>query len=294
MQYFKAKLLAACLFGLLTPAMLQACSGDQPAADAPEAGADTTETASADSAEMGKGTLEFRANGEDFVRQGFTTKDGWDIAFDNVFVSLADVTAYQTDPPFDAEAGSKLEAKEQVSVDEPVVIDLAEGDDAADPILVSTVDAPAGRYNALSWEMVPATAGPAEGYSILMQGTATKDGETLPFTIGISEELAFTCGDFVGDQRKGILDDGSTADVESTFHFDHLFGDAGAPMDDDINTGALGFDPLAAMAENGEVNVDSATLQGNLSEEDYATLMNILPSLGHVGEGHCEETNLTT
>jgi len=80
-----------------------------------------------------------------------------------------------------------------------------------------------------------------------MQGTATKDGESLPFTIGISEALSFTCGDFVGDARKGILDDGAMADIESTFHFDHLFGDAGAPMDDAINTGALGFDPLAAM-----------------------------------------------
>jgi hypothetical protein len=84
------------------------------------------------------------------------------------------------------------------------------------------------------------------------------------------------------------------ADVESTFHFDHLFGDAGVPMDDDINTSALGFEPLAALAENGEVNGDSATLKANLSEADYTTLMNILPSLGQVGEGHCEETNLTS
>lgn len=294
MRIPELRLITLALLGLVAPVALQACSGEEPAAEAPEAEVGATETASADDSAMGKGTLEFRANGEDFVRQGFTTKDGWEISFDNVLVSLADVTAYQTDPPFDAEAGTKLEAKEQVSVGEPVVVDLAEGGENAETILVSEVDAPAGRYNALSWEMVPATSGPAEGYSIFMQGTATKDGETLPFTIGISEELTFTCGDFVGDARKGILDEGDMADIESTFHFDHLFGDAGAPMDDDINTGALGFEPLAAMAEGGEVNVDSASLQENLSEEDYATFMNILPSLGHVGEGHCEETNLTT
>lgn len=283
----------AALVGLLAPTVLQACT-DQPAAETPTTGTDTPEAASADPTAPGKGTLEFRANGEDFVRQGFTTKDGWDISFDTVFVSLAEVTAYQTNPPFDPEAGDKLEAKEQVSVSEPVVVDLAAGDETADPVLVSEVDAPAGRYNALSWKMVPATAGPTEGYSVLMQGTATKDGETIPFTIGVNEALTFTCGDFVGDARKGILDNGAMADVEATFHFDHLFGDAGAPMDDDINTGALGFDPLADLAENGEVNVDSTTLKENLSEENYATFMNILPSLGHVGEGHCEETNLTT
>jgi hypothetical protein len=280
--------------GLLTTAVLSACSGDSPVAEAPATDATAAETTDVSKADMGQGTLEFRANGEDFVRQGFTTRDGWQVSFDHVFVSLAEVTAYQTDPPFDAEAGSTLEAKEQVAVGEPVVVDLAEGDDAAEPVLVSTVEAPAGRYNALAWKMVTAPPGPAAGYSILMQGTATRDGETLPFTIGIAEELTFTCGDFVGDARKGILDDGAMADVESTFHFDHLFGDAGAPMDDDINTGALGFDPLAALAANGEVIVDSATLKENLSTEDYATFMNILPSLGHVGEGHCEATDLTS
>jgi hypothetical protein len=294
MQKKILRLTTAVLLGLFAPAVLQACGGGQPAVEAPDAEVEATETASADESAMGKGTLEFRANGEDFVRQGFTTKDGWEISFDNVFVSLADVTAYQTDPPFDAEAGVDMAAKEQVSVGEPVVVDLAEGDENAETILVSEVEAPAGRYNALSWQMVPATSGPAEGYSVLMQGTATKEGETLPFTIGISEELAFTCGDFVGDARKGIVDEGAMADIESTFHFDHLFGDAGAPMDDAINTGALGFDPLAALAQDGKVSVDSTTLKENLSEEDYATFMNILPSLGHVGEGHCEETNLTT
>jgi hypothetical protein len=294
MEKITFRLMAVALLGFLTPTVLQACTSDQPAAESLEAGAEAPETNHAGDGTGGQGQLEFRANGEDFVRQGFTTKDGWDITFEHVFVSLADMTAYQTDPPFDAETGGKPDAKEQIDAGEPAVIDLAEGDAAADPILVSEVEAPAGRYNALSWKMIPAASGPAAGYSILMQGTAAKGAETLPFTLGIAEELAFICGDFVGDTRKGILEEGTTADVESTFHFDHLFGDAGAPMDDDINTGALGFDPLAALAENGEVNVDSTTLKENLAETDYTTLMNILPSLGHVGEGHCEETNLTT
>ncbi len=276
---------------LLTPIVLQACGGGQPTAV--DSGAEPT-TAAEPAPDAEKGTLVIRANGEDFVRQGFTSKDGWAISFDNVFVSLAEITASQTDPPFDPEAGGKLEAQAQVSVPEAKVVDLAQGDDAAEPILVAELDAPAGQFNALSWQMPPAAEGPAAGYTIWMQGTATKDGQTLPFTIRMTEELAFTCGDFVGDERKGILAAGDTADLEATFHFDHLFGDGDAPADDDINTGALGFEPLAALAENGEVDVDSAALEAGLSEADHTLFLNILPSLGHVGEGHCQEVNLTT
>lgn len=281
----------------LLPALLQSCTGGEPTATVPaesevavEGAATTAATAEASEA----GTLEIRANGEDFVRQGFTSKDGWEISFDHVYATLAEVTAYQTEPAFDPDASSSLNAQAQVSLPQPVTVDLAEGDASAEPVKVGEVAAPKGRYNALSWKLVSAPEGPAEGYPLYLQGTATKDGQTLPFTLKLSEELMFTCGEFVGDERKGILTDSDTADLEATFHFDHLFGDGEAPADDDINTGALGFDPLAALAQNGQVDVDSATLKEQLSEADYQTLMGILPSLGHVGEGHCEASDLTT
>jgi len=173
-------------------------------------------------------------------------------------------------------------------------VDLAEGDESAEPIVVGEVSAPAGRYNALSWQMVKAPDGPAAGYPLVMQGTATKDGQTVDFNLKIDEELGFTCGDFVGDDRKGILTAGDAADLEATFHFDHLFGDSETSADDELNTGALGFDPLAAIAENGQLDADLATLREQLSQEDYVKLIEILPSLGHVGEGHCQETTLTS
>lgn len=274
------------------PLWLLACGG--PTAEAP-----TEDTASEPAAEVAEadgdmGELEIRANGEDFVREGFVTKDGWEVSFDHVYVTLGDVTAYQSEPAFNAEAGGMPEASVMVNTEAPITVDLAAGDESADPVLVETLSAPAGRYNALSWKMVPAMAGDAEGYPIVMVGQATKDGETIAFTLKLEPELAFVCGDFVGDERKGILDAGSKADLEATFHFDHLFGDAGAPPDDDINTGALGFDPLAAIAQNGVLDVDSAALSEQLSAEDYDLLLSILPSLGHVGEGHCSETQLTS
>ncbi|MBW4459808.1 MAG: DUF4382 domain-containing protein [Nodosilinea sp. WJT8-NPBG4] len=294
MQRNFSKALKISALGCLALGVLASCGGESPTATTSETKpteAESTETASAGGE---SGTLVIRANGEDFVRQGFTTKDGWEIEFDNLYVSLADITAAQTDPPFDPESGDSLEAKAEVKVDGTQVVDLAEGDEGAEPVAVSEVEAPAGRFNALAWRMVPAESGPSEGYSIWMQGTATKEGEEIPFTVKVNEELAFTCGDFVGDDRKGILTAGEAADLEATFHFDHLFGDGSAPADDGLNTGALGFEPLAALAENGVVDVDSPALQAELSEADYTKFLSILPSLGHVGEGHCAETKLTT
>jgi hypothetical protein len=141
--------------------------------------------------------------------------------------------------------------------------------------------------------MNKAQEGPAAGYTMVMQGTATKGGQTVPFTLKLDQELAFVCGDFVGENRKGILQPGETAQLEATFHFDHLFGDGEAPADDEINTGALGFEPLAKAAKGSSLDADLAKLKQQLSSEEYNKLIAILPSLGHVGEGHCKETQLT-
>jgi len=101
-----------------------------------------------------KGTLQFHANGEDFVRQGFVSKDGWAITFDHVYITLADVTAYQSDPPYDPHAGDEVKAAVKVSLGETYTVDLAEGGEDAPPILVGEVkDAAVGHYNAISWKM---------------------------------------------------------------------------------------------------------------------------------------------
>jgi hypothetical protein len=289
----RKRLLTLVSLALILPGLIQACAGDE----TPEAEAPATEpTAEAPEAQASgeTGTLQIRANREDFVRQEFVSKDGWEISFDHLYANLAEVTAYQTDPHYDPEAGDELQASQEVKVEEVKTIDLAEGDENAEPVLVEEIEVPAGRYNDLSWQMVNASEELASGYVMVVQGVATKNGETIDFTLNVDEELAFSCGDFVGDERKGILEAGGAADVEATFHFDHLFGDGEATPDDEINTGALGFQPLADLAEGGELTADTADLEQNLSEEDYNKLLGILPSLGHVGEGHCEETQLTT
>ena len=240
-----------------------------------------------DRATTGTGTLLITANGEDFVRQGFIDKDGWQISFDHVYVTLAGITASQVEPPVDITKA--LSPNAQVIVSEPTTVDLAAGDENADPVTVASVQpAPAGRYNALAWQVVTPDSGPAAGYPLVMIGTAPRAEETIAFQIQLADELAFQCGDFVGEERKGILNQAETADVEATFHFDHFFGDGDAPAEDEINTGALGFEPLAALATDGELTIDSEGLKSQLSAEDYETMQALLPSLGHVGEGHCE------
>lgn len=241
----------------------------------------------------GTGTLEIRANGEDFVRQGFLSQDGWKITFDHVYVTLAAIGAYQTNPPYDATAKEPLTAAPQVTLAEVQTVDLAAGDAKAEPVLVATVAAPAGRYNAVSWQMPRATTGKAADSVILLVGQATKGDRAIAFTLNLDQPMAYQCGEFVGETRKGNLTAQGTADLELTFHFDHLFGDGTLPPKDELNQQALGFGPLAAIAQNGKVAANLAQLKQTLSSEDFEKFSRILPSLGHVGEGHCQATMLT-
>lgn len=233
------------------------------------------------------GTLQFKANGEDFIRQGFVSKDGWSLSFDHVYINLADITGYQSDPPYDPEKGGEIAAKIKVALPEARTVDLAEGDGNAPPIIVGeSKDAPAGHYNAISWSMLKAPEGPAKGYSLVVTGKAMKDNKTVSFSVKDETEYKYTGGEYVGDERKGILQEGGTADMEMTFHFDHIFGDADTPADDELNTGALGFEPFAALSRDGALDVDMAGLKDKLSPADFEKLKKILPTLGHVGEGH--------
>lgn len=265
---------------LLVSALLTGCGSGTPT--------DKTENEK-QSAQVG--TMQFVANGEDFIRQGFVSKDGWSLSFDHVYVNLAEVTGYQSAPPYDPEKDGEVAATTKIALQGAHTVDLAEGDHNAPPILVGEYkDAPAGHYNAISWKMLKAAEGSAQGYSLVITGTATKEGKTVNFTIKDETEYKYTAGEYVGDERKGFIQGGDTADLEMTFHFDHIFGDAGTPADDDLNTGSLGFEPFAALAQDGSLDIDMAGLQEQLSPADFEKLQNMMPTLGHVGEGHshCE------
>ncbi len=233
------------------------------------------------------GNLALVANGEDFIRQGFTTKDGWRIDFNHAYVTLNNVTAYQTDPPFHPESKEELQATRSIVLfeNEPKTIDLALGDENAPSISVMEISAPIGSYNAINWSIVNS---PETNAGVILDGIASKEGKTINFVLQLPLELTYLCGEYIGDERKGILEADQSTELEMTFHFDHLFGDSETASDDDLNLKALGFEPLAEVAQqdgSSELNIDR--LKNELSEDNYNKLTDNLKSLGHVGEGHC-------
>ncbi|WP_322890073.1 MULTISPECIES: hypothetical protein [unclassified Yoonia] len=219
-----------------------------------------------------EGTLHLFANGEALAREGFVapelTRDGWELRFDHVFVTLAGLSALQTDPPFDAAAGGKPAATQTVVFDsiQQVTIDLTDTD-AQGRVLLGTAPAPQGHYNAVVWSVVPAQSGDWAGQSMVLIGTATRDGQSVDFTLTSDATHDYVCGEYVGDARKGFVAAGSDADLELTFHLDHVFGRHDLGATDHMNTHALGFDAFAA---------------GGTHEITLTGL-----HIGHVGEGHC-------
>jgi hypothetical protein len=231
-------------------------------------------------------SLQLIADGEDFIIEGFESKDGWRIDFESVTVSINDVVAHQTEPPFDADSDQPLQATESLTlISSPTVINLmlADGNNGS-TILVTETEAPLGHYNALSWKMENQ---PDNIETLVLSGTAQKDEQEINFTLRFPIDVSYVCGEFVGDERKGLVTENSTAEVHLTFHFDHIFGDAEKDSTHEVNVAAPGFEPMASFAQNDTLDIDLDMLQENLSPEDYQRVEESLLSLGHVGEGHC-------
>ena len=215
-------------------------------------------------------TLTLFASGQDLATEGFhapqLTRDGWSLEFDRITVTFADVTAWRTDPPFQAD-GPEISGA-ALSFGGPFTVDLVDAD-ARDRVEVVAAAADAGHYNALSFVLAPATEGEFAGFSLVFEGTARRDGQEVAFTLATRDAVAHACGEYVGDERKGFVTAGEGGDLEITLHLDHVFGRADKNADDPMNLEALGFDAFAA---------------GGLQEFSMDGL-----HVGHVGEGHCHE-----
>ncbi|TVQ84760.1 MAG: hypothetical protein EA400_17070 [Chromatiaceae bacterium] len=216
-------------------------------------------------------SLALFASGEDLATEGFNapklTRDGWQLDFTRVIATFNRVTAWRTDPPFEAD-GPEISGAALV-FGGPFTVDLVDADDE-DRVALATLPAEAGHYNALSWALVPAAQGDFEGFSLVFEGTARRDEQEVPFVLATRDAVAYACGEYVGDERKGFVLADQGADLEITLHLDHLFGRADKPADDAMNLSALGFDAFAA---------------GGMQEFSLAGL-----HVGHVGEGHCHDS----
>jgi len=272
------------LFVLLIPA----CSGDDDDDD--------------DDDSVGSGTLIFTANGEEFVREGFTSMDGWDLLFNNLYLNISGPTAYQEveeesggmdplhagHPHDDIPEGAAHEA-----LTGAFFVDLTLGDGPTE--LGRVEGAAAGNYNRLNFDIVHVDSesdgyiADHEGFSIVLIGTADKGEDHIDFTIRFTEEMRYiNCGP---NDDVGVVADGGEGTAEATFHFDHVFGDEGEDPGEEhgVNEIALGFDPLAALAEEGVLDVTQDELgAGLLTGADYNTLIDALRTIGHSGEAHCD------
>lgn len=243
-----------------------------------------------------EGTLTLMANGEDLVRQGFVSKDGWQINFDRLYVNFSNAVAYSTESSFEPQEGDTEDSIEYQNKAEFIntakTVDLASGGADAEPIMVAKANVPTGFYNALTWKLSTAdTDSPIAGSTIALIGQATKNGETINFDLGFNRPGEYICGEFVGEDRQGIVTEDNPGQVEATFHFDHIFGDDRSFAEDALNRDALGFQPLADLADGGIVKLNDADLAKGLSSQNYQQLTVAVSGLGHVGEGHCVVNN---
>ncbi|MEM9244980.1 MAG: DUF4382 domain-containing protein [Cyanobacteria bacterium P01_F01_bin.153] len=233
-------------------------------------------------AEMSK--LGLVVNGETFAQEGMVSKDNWQISFQEIAVTVGSVTASGVPSP-DEGSDEVLEAswplKEGDAAQEFVTVTLHEG-----PAQLGAQEVPVGNYNQVKWKWGGSEA------AIAMKGTAVKGDQTIEFDMALPGAFQVVCGDYVGDKRKGIVTADSEGEVELTLHLDHLFGDGESPPSAEINTKSLGFAPFAATAEGGKVALATADADTWATPQLRQLLQEVLMSMPHVGEGHCEVETL--
>lgn len=258
------------------------------------------------------GSVAVTANGEEFVRDGFISMDGWDLIFDHLYVNLTGPTAYQVVETQTSSSFRPLhaghshedipEGSAHVALTGSYLVDLAQGVEATTVGIIT--EAPIGNYNRLNFDITQAAADtqPVDpvtttvvddliGYSIVLIGSAENGGHTITFTIKFTEEMRYTdCGP---NATEGVVAEDGQGTAEMTFHFDHVFGDEETLGEaDSVNEIALGFGPLAALSSGGVFDITQDDLGNLLSGSDYLTLIDALRTIGHSGEAHCHYSAL--
>ncbi|HMI93563.1 MAG TPA: hypothetical protein VK509_19455 [Polyangiales bacterium] len=221
--------------------------------------------------DAGAGSLKVSASGEQAALSGYPVgegddeiafADGWTMVLGKVLISIGDFRL-RTQDGDDAMVDS-----------DPVVFDLHQGE----PKLWSFDDVPAQRWDRVGYKYeLPTsktrTAGDVanedleqmidEGYSLLVAGTARKDGREIEFEYGFPFEITMdNCHNGIDDTDGLVIGDGAAAEAQITIHLDHLFFDDWA-----IEDPALRFDAMAEMAPAGGVlTLDDLAAQDNLSD----------------------------
>lgn len=247
------------------------------------------------------GTITATVYGEAFIEDGIPAdvfSDGWAIELDKFLVSVGDPKA---------RAG---ERGAEVGDDNMYIVDLAQPS-GGEGYELATFEAPAGTYDHYGYRIAPradaivVNAAPADaaamiaaGYSILLQGRATRGGVTKTLDWGFALKLAH--GHCEIDARV----DADAVTVQSTIHADHFFyDDAVSPepavafqlvADSDADgDGAVTLAELAMRDIRGETRYQVGSKR-DAKGDPIVNLAQYLElqatTLGHInGEGHCED-----
>lgn len=250
------------------------------------------------------GTLKSTVYGEEFIERGIPAdnfEDGWSVEFDSFVVSIGDVSASASDGAQVADPGV-------------FIVELAH-DSEGNGFELASLAAPAGHYDRYAYRLIPsatpmnlnadaraATTMAAEGYSVWVRGTATKDSVVKTIDWGFSMKLAYA-----GCALGGTVD-GDELVAQATIHADHLFYDD-AISDEPNLAFQLIADADGAAGEPADGNISLAELEavdirglpryqvGSLRDAEGDSIDNLrqyiehqVVTVGHInGEGHCKE-----
>lgn len=224
--------------------------------------------------DLAPGELSVAVYGEDFIEEGIPAAemvDGWAIAFDRFEIEIGAITAASGD------------AAAALTIDDPVVVDLAEASGGAGTTL-GAAEVPGGAYDRVSYRIA----------TVEVQGSATRDDVTKTFNWIFDTPTRYS------DCEGTAVIDGAPARLELTIHGDHLFYDDLVSSEPNV-----AFDLIAAADDLGDG--DGAITEAELAATDITTedryqvgnfdisdlwsfIDQQVSTLGHIdGEGHCAE-----
>ncbi len=256
----------------------------------------------------GTGTVTFTTYGEDYIEKeipaavgdeaGFV--DGWAVRYSKFLVMLGEVTVESHD-----EVGATQGQSKVYDVHKP------------GPVVVETfTDLPAREWDHVSYAIAPwpdAVAGNAdaadvermksEGYSVYVEGTATKGAVTKRFQWGFATDTLYAHCESP-DLGAGVtVPEGGDETVQLTIHGDHLFFDDLQSPDAKMRFDALAAaDQLGIAGPDGEVTLEelAAVDLTELPQGQYGTggvgnvrnlrdfVTALVRTVGHFrGEGEC-------
>jgi hypothetical protein len=242
-RHMKKSVLGVAAAVLVAVGVLAACSDSSSSED----GAD------------GQGTVTFTTYGEDYIEKEIpatAVEDGWSIRYNRFLIVLADVHV-------------GVDGKDPVA--KLPVAKLFDMHSPGEKSVVTFPNLPGRPYDHVSYRVSPAPSNVElgqgatdadkammiqNGYSMYVEGSATKGALTKSFTWGFTTDTLYDkCkGELAGKETDGVVvTNGGTDSVQLTIHGDHLYYDDLQSPDAKVR-----FDSIAAAdADNdGKVTLD--------------------------------------